>query len=480
MQTQSVVPAAGASGSDVWQMAQNLHLDGKLEDAEKIYDQILSQNTAHAGTLGCMAMLYLQMGKPGLSIVLHHLAIDASKREGKRGKPNTLECPSDLLSNLGIAYKQAGLHAQARHWFERAVQMPNPSPESVAHYGATFIEGDNDAAIEYLTKAINQKPDHWIAHWNLALALLSSGQWERGWREHEHGFRTQQRRDRVLGGRPRWRGPKQEPGITVAVYGEQGIGDEIMFASMIHDVLKTNKVVIECHQRLVTLFERAFGPHGVNVYGTREEESPAWPDTEAFDRQISIGSLGQYYRNKRDDFHGNPYLDAEPAPRSSRFRVGISWTGGQKAGRVRKRTVPLSWWKSILDNDAEFISLQYTDADEEIALVNALGYDIAEPAEVKANDYYETAKLVRSCDLIITVCTSVVHLAGALGVPCWVMTPKSPAWRYQNEGPMPWYRSVRLYRKPGTIEESWEPVVAKIGYDLAEMLVERNRQEAVA
>lgn len=459
------------TGPDVWQKAQNLHLEGKFQEAEEIYDRILSQNIDHPGLLATMGTLYLQMGKPGLAAVLMHRCVDLSTKKDK------IQCPSDVLSNLGIAYKYAGLHEKARYWLEKAVQMPDPSPESIAHYGATFIESETEEkAISYLQKAIKQKPDHWIAHWNLGIALLSSGQWKDGWKEHEHGFRTNQRMDRELGGKPRWRGPERDAGKTVVVYGEQGLGDEIMFASMIPDMVKTNPVIIESHSRLVTTFEKAFGHLGVKVYGTRESPEPAWVADEKFDCQIAIGSLGQFYRNKREDFPGTPYLQADGAPRGDRFRVGISWTGGQKAGRVRKRTVPLSWWKSILDNDCEFVSLQYTDSEEELALVNALGYEITEPEEVKARDYYETAKLVKSCDLIITVCTSLVHVAGALGVPCWVLTPHSPAWRYQNQGPMPWYRSVRLYRKPSSEDEGWVPVVEKVGFDLAEILVERNKR----
>ena len=147
-------------------------------------------------------------------------------------------------------------------------------------------------------------------------------------------------------------------------------------------------------------------------------------------------------------------------------------------GRVVKRTIPLSWWKTILNNDCEFVSLQYTDCADEIRMVNEMGYDIKQFDAVKADDYNETAKLVKSCDLVITVCTSVVHLAGALGVPCWVMTPRAPAWRYGISGPMPWYRSVRLYRQAETAVDAWIPVVQKVGLDLETLLVSRRARVA--
>ena len=102
------------------------------------------------------------------------------------------------------------------------------------------------------------------------------------------------------------------------------------------------------------------------------------------------------------------------------------------------------------------------------------GYSIKQFTEVKADDYYETAKLVKSCDLVISICTSVIHLAGALGVPCWIMVPNKPAWRYGVSGRMPWYKSVRLYRQT----DSWIPVVDRIGDDLAQLL--DIRKELVA
>lgn len=134
-----------------------------------------------------------------------------------------------------------------------------------------------------------------------------------------------------------------------------------------------------------------------------------------------------------------------------------------------KRSVPLTWWKPILDvENVEFVSLQYTDDKDAMDIMGGLGYGIKTFSEIKSHDYYQTAKVVASCDLVISICTSVIHMAGALGVPCWVMTPKWPAWRYLNEGGMPWYRSVRLYRQPAQEQEAWKPVIDRIGFDLEE------------
>lgn len=151
-------------------------------------------------------------------------------------------------------------------------------------------------------------------------------------------------------------------------------------------------------------------------------------------------------------------------------------------GRVQKRSVPLTWWKPILDAGAEveFVSLQYgIGKEDDLDVMDALGYDIQRPSEADAQDYNETARLVKSCDLVITICTSIVHLAGALGVPCWCATPKYPAWRYQNAGAMPWYRSVRLYRSPLAEQEGWKPVIERMRYDF-EGLIGKGQMQRVA
>lgn len=452
---------------ELWDKATELHTARQFPEAEELYDQLLTQNPKNAGLLATLGTLYLQTGKIGLAICLLEASIEHGPRQ------------SDILSNLALAYKNSGQQDKALKLFEESVKK-NPSGQTLANYSALFIESGQDEKMESVCKrAIELEPEHPISHWNLSLALLATGRWETAWDEHEWGLVNNcMRRDRELGGVPVWDGT---PGKRIAIYGEQGLGDEIMFASMIPDVLKTNEVVLECHTRLKTLFEKSFP--GITCYGDRENEFPLWPANEKFDYRLSIGSLGKFYRRSADKFTGEPYLKAEPLASSEKFRVGISWSGGgPKLGRVMKRSVPLSWWKSILNvQNVEFVSLQYTEAEEEIKIMDTLGYDIKRMDEyVKAEDYYETARLVQSCDLVISVCTSVIHLAGALGVPCWVMTPKHPAWRYQNEGKMPWYRSVRLYRQPENKQDAWLPVVERIGLDLSELVNSQRRIQLVA
>lgn len=447
--------------------ANRLNEEGKYAEALELYDQLLTQNHYNKYLLATVGTILTRNRKTnGMAITMLNLAID------KHGKQ---EAPQELWANLGLAYRHAGQTEKAIECLKKAISIEKTAG-TLCNYGNMFVEQGNPAeAIKHLKEAIKLDPEAPLTHWNLSLALLETGQFDTAWEEYEYGERPDgMRPERRLGDRPKWDG--KAPG-RVALYGEQGIGDEIMFASMVPDVLKTNEVILDCHPRLVTLFEKSFG---VKCYGTRKEAEVPWTLDEAFDYRIAMGSLGKFYRRSRASFPGTPYLKADAAPRGDRFRIGISWTGGRLSHRVAVRTVPLSWWGSIINNDAEFVSLQYTDdCESEIEIANRVnGWSIRQEPAAKAYDYYELAKFVKSCDLIITVCTSLVHLAGALGVPCWVMVPRRPAWRYMESGPMPWYRSVRLYRQPQIEESAWLPVVQRVGLDLSDLLAERRQKAA--
>jgi hypothetical protein len=432
--------------------ADRFNLAGNFEEAEKRYDQLLTQNHDQPWLLGTLGTLYLRSKRYGLALTLLHFAAEGMKNS------------SEILCNLGLAYKYSGQHEKAVHWFEKAIER-NPTAETLATCAGLHVNvGTPEKALEIVNQAIEKDPQYALAHWNKALALLEMGKWGEGWDENEWGFTAKMRIRRDLGV-PYWDGTN---GKTIAVYGEQGLGDEIMFSSMLPDLCKENTVILECHTRLKNLFQKSF-PEMV-IYGNRESQTAAWVENHALDYAVSMGSLGKWFRRKKEDFPGTPYLKADPIEKGKKFRVGISWTGGLKPGRVAVRTIPLALWLPILNNDCEFVSLQYTDCHDEIDSVNRLGYDIKERDDlVKAQDYYETARLVKSCDLVISCATSVYHLAGALGVRTWLLAPNKPAWREQVRGPIPWYRSVRVYRQPLGDKETWRAVTSKVGYDLSEL-----------
>jgi hypothetical protein len=247
--------------------------------------------------------------------------------------------------------------------------------------------------------------------------------------------------------------------VTIVCYGEQGIGDEIMFFSMLPDLMRDCRVIIECDPRLESMVRRSF-PQAMAVYPTSAVDAPfTWldrhPDCTHF---VPCGSLGRYYRKRDADFSRQSYLTPDPArverwwrelPARKGPRVALSWAGGLKKTRFDKRSMPLDQLEPLLAvPNVEFFSLQYHPwAADECARVGAeLGVPIHHWGDVIA-DYEESAAFLQHMDLVVSVNTSLVHLAGALGVPTLCLTPKYVAWRYGVAGPNPWYGSVDMLRQ---------------------------------
>lgn len=254
---------------------------------------------------------------------------------------------------------------------------------------------------------------------------------------------------------------KNPDGLSLLVYEEQGLGDQIMFSSCIPDLIASGaSVTIQCDMQLKVLFTRSFP--NCRVIG-RCEAVP-----EDIDYQIAIGSLPGRYRHRLEDFPAHKgYLHAD-VERVAYWRrklqslgpgpyVGISWRGGVKATRQQLRSIPLIDWMPLLEKSGQFVSLQYGDCSD----VEMLGQsNLCHWPEAIAN-YDDTAALVCALDRVVSVCTAVVHLAGALGRQVYVLTPSQPEWRYMYQGEkMPWYPAARLFRQGQ--DEPWHAVMARL------------------
>ncbi|MDH5536914.1 MAG: glycosyltransferase, partial [Betaproteobacteria bacterium] len=148
------------------------------------------------------------------------------------------------------------------------------------------------------------------------------------------------------------------------------------------------------------------------------------------------------------------------------LKVGISWRGGTHVSRSPLRSIPLSQWSPIFDAaPAQFVSLQYGNCAGELEEISARQRKRIVHWQEAIDDYDETAALVCALDVVVSVCTAVIHLGGALGRPVWIMVPSNPEWRYGSEGEsMPWYPSVRLVRQAAFGE--WPPVIAAVANEL--------------
>lgn len=483
--------------------ATELDKNGNRKDAERIYLELLNGDFDNPVIQAALGMNYAIAEKNGLAHLLLQRALtnigdmlDGFRRMGiipKAEKKGDLDMflaikKSELLNAIGTCHKHENRTAEARKFFEEAQAGVPENPDIQNNLGTLYInEGKPALAMTHLNRALAVEPEHAQAHWNTALAQLEMGNYELGWADYDYGLTAKVRMDRNYTREPLpfWDGT---PDKRLVVYGEQGIGDEILFASCLPDLLKDcPNTVFECHKKLHKLFANSFPD--LHIYPTREDEVLTWPllanqtPRYNFDAKSPIGSLPRYYRRTLDEFPGTPYLKPTAASEllwSERLatlpgrkpKIGISWMGGHKRTRMEVRSIELEKLLPILSQDADFISLQYTPCEDELAhFKEKHGITIHHwPEAVYSPDYDDTAGLVANLDLVITVCTSVVHLSGSLGVPAWVLTPSRPAWRYRLDlDTLPWYSCVALFRQqPDTTD--WTPVINDVSDQLEDLL----------
>lgn len=459
--------------------AQKLQKSGNTSGAIELYYQALNENFDDPEVLFGLGTAFMQNGLNGLGAALIK---DCMGRGGS---------DMNVALNLGACYFKEFKFDQAREAWALYGKLAHEKQDSKAvgdalfNTGSTYIlEGEYQEGLLYYNKAAELIPENKELLFNTGQAYLGVGRWKEGWSLYDNALALGNRRARGYVGVPEWNG---EAGRTVVVYGEQGIGDEIMFASMLPDLMsRCSRVIFDCHPRLVEIFERSFG---VTCYGTRKEPAAPWLDTDMPDYAVAIGSLGQFFRNEAKDFPGTPYLKPKNTmPKGAKMRIGLSWEGGTKVTGKHYRSMPIDAFEPLIRAypGADFYSLQY--GPEAGAVVDNFemrtGLHIKHFPDLVDNvDYGKTIDFVASLDLVITVCQSVLHVAGALGVPCWVMVPHEAMWRETGNvetgrsEKMPWYNSVKLYHRPTphVDKEGWKPVLDRVYDDLGNLL---NRREA--
>jgi tetratricopeptide (TPR) repeat protein len=366
-------------------------------------------------------------------------------------------------SNLGMLNEQLYRFDEAENCFRKALNYAKlDSQKGIAYLNWACMlinKGDYVAGETMARRALKYSPNSVKAKANLGMACLALRNWKEGWPLYDAiiGF-DGSRRKMQYAGESVWDG---SPDKRIVVYGEQGLGDEISFASMLPDAIKTSKsVVIDCTDRLAGLFRRSFPE--ATVYGTRWEKGLGWNrKDQEIDASVSIGGLGKLFRKSDEDFPGTPYLKADPDrvemwkalfAKAGKPVIGIAWSGGVAWTGDRYRSWTLEQLLPVFQSvDAVWVSLQYKDASKEIESFKSAHpeIDLRQYAfGTLTQDYDDTAALVDALDLVFTMQTAVVHLAGGLGKTCMTFVPKGSQWRYgTTEKTLPWYKSVKLYRQ---------------------------------
>jgi pentatricopeptide repeat protein len=428
------------------QHAERLCSDGDTQNAYKLAQQLFKECPEDARLANLIAHCHLKAERPETAYYIYRYIQKFKDYDGPH-----------LWHNLGHCLAEREHWKEAESFFLKALQK---TPDHITYSSLASIyckNGDPKKAIEYAEKSLALKPDSQEAFWNGALALLKLRQWEKGWEWYDSLLGSKKRpKPPAIDGvaLPIWEGC----GGVVLVNGEQGLGDEIMFSSIIKDAQKmAERIILAVDPRLVPLFQRSFP--GVFVTSRTGKELYV-PEPVTITHRYPLGSLGRLFRLNDSDFPGEPYLKADPE-RALMYRallnslgegkkVGIMWRGGVGGLDEFERSLSLNDLEPLFSEKVTWVSLNHLpEAKEECErFYDVTGIKIHHFPFSHTRDYDDTAALVDGLDHVVSVTGTVAHCAAALGKDTHVLVPRMAQWRYGHEGSdIPWYKSMTLHRQ---------------------------------
>lgn len=427
-------------------MAATFYEREEYADAERVVSMILDTDPHNAGALAILGAVYVCQDRYGMAEMVY--------RYGAALYPDL----KSMWTGLGTAIRNPERADECIATLNLALEKDPDNTVAITNIASMYTEiGEYEKAIEAANKTLALKPDpkdSYAARDTIALASLGLEDFGKGFSMNAESLGIKFRKEIVYGDEERWDGT---PGKTVIVYGEQGLGDEIFYGSCIPDAIRDSKhVIVDCDKRLEGLFRRSFPD--ATVYGTRRKAAP-WLHSHAWDARCAMADLAQFYRHTKDDFPGTPFLVADPV-RSKQWedtlkgnKIGIAFRGGNKYTNRAGRTIPLETFDPLLQY-GDLVSLEYSPFD-----YGDYPIEVYEWATM-SDDYDNVAALISQLDYVVTTCTSVVHLAGGLGIPCYVLRNKFYSWRYAHD--MPWYDSVEVIHCDGDWEAGISEVIERI------------------
>jgi Flp pilus assembly protein TadD len=335
--------------------------------------------------------------------------------------------------------------------------------------------GRHDEALPILDDFISRYPNEPERRFPRATIHLLNERFGDGWDDYAFRNLASVKHLRMVAF-PMWKGEALK-GKSVLILAEQGLGDQVMFASCLPDVLALDpsRVVVEVVDRIAPTIARSFP--ACEVVATKQDSTLNWvKEVGEIDYFIPMGDLPQYFRRDVAAFPQHTgYLRASPArvdhwrqtlaALGPRPKIGVSWRGGTEQTRSVLRTMSAHQVGGLAGAaQADWICVQYGSVESDLGLAAGNGMALHYWPEA-ISDLDEFAALISALDLVITVCNTTVHYAGALGRPVWVMAPRVPEWRYGLQfRALPWYPSSVMYRQSS--DGDWEDVLRRVSHDL--------------
>jgi Flp pilus assembly protein TadD len=460
---QPAPPQTGAPGAETAEQALVRALNAaklrRVNEAMGICRDVLAASPDLPGALGLLGGILGQEGRVDEAIQLLEAAIARQP------------AVANWQLNLCALYRGKNM---LDHALRAGLEAVRYSPDTAAHrveLALTHLSrGEREHAKIQFREGIAREPEGAAAHMGLGELLLSLGEYLPGWSE----YAWRNRLDQARGTLPKmiaapWNGMRMPDGKIMLV-ADQGYGDMIQFARFIPRVKERVPYLII-----------GWGPEVTALLGRHPDINQVfdkWPDVPPHDAYVLLSSLPQIFHIELDSIPVPvPYLSASPdriAHWRARFdsllppgrlRVGIAWAGRPTHPNNARRTMRLEKFHPFLSNeDVAFVTLQkpFPEEDRAYAATRPNLLDIS----AELDSFAETGAVMEALDLIIAVDTAVVHLAGALDRPCWVLVPEPADWRWLlDRQDTVWYKSLRLFRQAKPTE--WGPVLAGIAEALA-------------
>ncbi|MGY0573465.1 tetratricopeptide repeat protein [Bradyrhizobium sp. RDM12] len=466
-------------------LQQALALNPRYWEAAHNCGMLLLELGRHAEALKCFdiaeklnpsAALY-QMRAVCLSAVNRFEDAEADYEKSIALDPSLAE----THNNLGLLHWRFGRLEQAFACFDRALAL-RPDFRAVLNNKAVVLMHLQllDEAFATVQRSLAAAPDDAQTLFYLATLQLLTGDFERGWLAREARWRLPSVGlvDRGFS-QALWRGDQPLEGKTILLHSDEGLGDAIQFARYVPMVAALGaRVILE----VAPPIQQCLGGIAGVAACVGRSSSPA------FDLHCPLGALPLAFKTRLDTIPlAQGYIPAPPAPRvkawddrlgpRNRFRVGLVWAGNPDHKNDHNRSMALRTLAPLLDCDAQFVSLQKAVRDQDRAFL-AERRDILDLTE-HLTDFSETAALMSCLDLVISVDTSVAHLAGALGVPVWTVVPFNPDWRWLlNRDDSPWYHSMKLFRQPK--RGDWANVVEDVRRELERLVAAWRARRATS
>jgi predicted O-linked N-acetylglucosamine transferase (SPINDLY family) len=453
---------------DKFQQAFQLHQQGQLEQAEALYAELLKEQPHHIDALHFSGVLANQLGHAQRAVDLISLALEIN--------PNN----AAAHSNLGLALYALKHFDEALASYNSALALKPNNVETHYNCGNVLLALNrfNEALISY-NHVLAIKPDHADAHWGASWCYLSLGDFDNGWKEYEWRWQTDDFKHYVRNfSKPQWFGEESLRGKTILLHNnEQGLGDTLQFCRYAKQVADLGaRVILEVPKTLLALLAKLEGVTELIAQGS------ALP---AFDFHCPLLSLPLAFKTRLDSIPANiPYLFSEPDKvkqwqavlgEKTKPRIGLVWVGNAAHKNDHNRSLALHKLLPLLTPDYQFISLQKELHDTDRALLAQ--QPLLQHYGEQINDFTDTAALSELMDVVISVDTSVAHLAAAMGKPTWILLPYSPDWRWLiDRCDSPWYPTVRLFRQ--SQRGDWQGVIERLRHELITLPAVETAQQS--